>query len=270
MLVVKGDTHKEKTLQTEYTERDDGSRGRDAHPHRQVRAGHPRLGHDARFPDTGRGTDHPLILFPDGSPSCLSPTGVFASPCRPVALQGAVAPSSERRNHHGTRSHQPRVAARFSPGRLVMTSGVDELVQQGSAQSTPTCAAISWRLGRPLRRPALNDAALKSGEDRLFSSYQVTPNLKLWDHHRMGPQRHHAAAAQRVLIRPDGLAPFVLPTRACHRPGGGACPIALEHHHVLDLENRSRNRCTGRPARKRRLPLTLSLQTSYPSSATSC
>lgn len=26
----------------------------------------------------------------------------------------------------------------------------------------------------------LNDAALTSGEDRLFSSYQVTPDLKLW------------------------------------------------------------------------------------------
>ncbi len=25
-----------------------------------------------------------------------------------------------------------------------------------------------------------NDAALKSGEDRLFSSYQVAPGLKLW------------------------------------------------------------------------------------------
>ena len=25
-----------------------------------------------------------------------------------------------------------------------------------------------------------NDAALKSGEDRLFSSYQVTRDLKLW------------------------------------------------------------------------------------------
>ncbi len=26
----------------------------------------------------------------------------------------------------------------------------------------------------------LNDAALKSGADRLFSSYQITPDLKLW------------------------------------------------------------------------------------------
>ena len=31
-----GDTHKDKTLQTEFTEREDGSDRRDPHPHRQV------------------------------------------------------------------------------------------------------------------------------------------------------------------------------------------------------------------------------------------
>jgi hypothetical protein len=44
-----------------------------------------------------------------------------------------------------------------------------------------TCAATSWRLGRPRRHDKRqNDAALKSGEDRLFSSYQVAPGLQLW------------------------------------------------------------------------------------------
>ena len=72
--------------------------------------------------------------------------------------------------------------ARFSPGQIVMTIGVDELVQHGRLNPTPY-------LGRHLHGDwgdlsdddrRLNDIALKSGEDRLFSSYQVTPDLKLW------------------------------------------------------------------------------------------
>ena len=39
-------------------------RGRDAHPDRQVRAGHPCLGHDTRLADLRRGVDHPLIAVP--------------------------------------------------------------------------------------------------------------------------------------------------------------------------------------------------------------
>ncbi len=71
---------------------------------------------------------------------------------------------------------------RFSPGQVVMTAGVDELVRQGRLNPTPY-------LRRHLHGDwgdlcdddrQLNDAALKSGEDRLFSSYQVTPGLKLW------------------------------------------------------------------------------------------
>ena len=72
--------------------------------------------------------------------------------------------------------------ARFSPGQVVMTAGVDELVRQGRLNPTPylrrhlhgdwgDLCDDDWQL---------NDAALKSSEDRLFSSYQVTPNLKLW------------------------------------------------------------------------------------------
>lgn len=72
--------------------------------------------------------------------------------------------------------------ARFSPGQVVMTAGVDELVRQGRFNPTPY-------LRRHLHGDwgglcdddwQLNDAALKSGEDRLFSSYQVTRDLKLW------------------------------------------------------------------------------------------
>jgi len=72
--------------------------------------------------------------------------------------------------------------ARFSPGQVVMTTGVDELVRQSRLNPTPYLRRHlhgDWGdLSGDDRR--LNDAALASGEDRLFSSYQVTPNLKLW------------------------------------------------------------------------------------------
>ena len=72
--------------------------------------------------------------------------------------------------------------ARFSPGQLVMTIGVDDLVRQGRLNPAPFLRRHlhgDWGdLSDDDRQ--LNDAALKSGEDRLFSSYQVTPNLKLW------------------------------------------------------------------------------------------
>ncbi|WP_374562842.1 hypothetical protein [Ideonella sp.] len=72
--------------------------------------------------------------------------------------------------------------ARFSPGQVVMTAGVDELVRQGRLNPTPYLRRHlhgEWGdLSDDDRR--LNDAALQSGEDRLFSSYQVTRDLKLW------------------------------------------------------------------------------------------
>ena len=72
--------------------------------------------------------------------------------------------------------------SRFSTGQLVMTAGVDELVRQGRLNpSSYLRRHISgdWGdLDDSDRRQ--NDAALKSGEDRLFSSYQVAPDLKLW------------------------------------------------------------------------------------------
>ena len=72
--------------------------------------------------------------------------------------------------------------ARFSPGQVVMTAGVDELVRQGRLNPSPYLRRHlhgDWGdLSDDDRRQ--NDAALKSGEDRLFSSYQVTRDLKLW------------------------------------------------------------------------------------------
>ena len=72
--------------------------------------------------------------------------------------------------------------ARFSTGQLVMTIGVDDLVRQGRLNPAPFLRRHlhgDWGdLSDGDRQ--LNDAALKSGEDRLFSSYQVTRDLKLW------------------------------------------------------------------------------------------
>ncbi|MGO3130331.1 MAG: hypothetical protein ACTIJQ_00970 [Alcaligenes sp.] len=71
---------------------------------------------------------------------------------------------------------------RFSPGQLICTAGVDELVQQG--QLNPSMY-LRRHLGGDWGDLSegdreLNDAALASGEDRLFSSYQVAPDLKFW------------------------------------------------------------------------------------------
>ncbi len=72
--------------------------------------------------------------------------------------------------------------ARFAPGHLVMTRGIDALVQQGRLNPAPYLSrnlSGEWGdLDDSDRRQ--NDAALRSGEDRLFSSYQVAPDLKLW------------------------------------------------------------------------------------------
>ncbi|VFR42584.1 FIG146805: Plasmid related protein [plant metagenome] len=73
-------------------------------------------------------------------------------------------------------------SVRFSPGATVMTTGVADLVQQGRLNPSPYLRRHlggDWGdLDESDRRQ--NDAALASGEDRLFSSYQVDPDLKLW------------------------------------------------------------------------------------------
>ncbi|HHZ9395373.1 plasmid related protein [Pseudomonas aeruginosa] len=63
-----------------------------------------------------------------------------------------------------------------------MTIGVDELVKQGQLNPVSYLRRHldgDWGdLDDSDRRQ--NDVAMKSGDDRLFSSYQVTPGLKLW------------------------------------------------------------------------------------------
>jgi hypothetical protein len=65
---------------------------------------------------------------------------------------------------------------------MVMTAGVNDSVQRGIFNPTPYLQRHlngDWGdLSDDDRRQ--NDAALQSGEDRLFSSYQVTRDLKLW------------------------------------------------------------------------------------------
>lgn len=71
---------------------------------------------------------------------------------------------------------------RFQAGQLVMTAGVNDLVQRGALDPVPYLRrhlAGDWGdLCDDDKRQ--NDAALKSGEDRRFSSYQLAPDLKLW------------------------------------------------------------------------------------------
>lgn len=71
---------------------------------------------------------------------------------------------------------------RFAAGQVVMSIGVAALVCQGRLDPAPYLhrhLSGDWGdLDESDRRQ--NDAALKSGNDRLFSSYQVAPDLKLW------------------------------------------------------------------------------------------
>lgn len=71
---------------------------------------------------------------------------------------------------------------RFSMGHLVMTRDVANLVEQGRLDPAPYIARHlkadwgdlsdhDWRA---------NDLALRSGEDRLFSSYEIDPGLRIY------------------------------------------------------------------------------------------
>jgi len=72
--------------------------------------------------------------------------------------------------------------ARFSPGRVVMTVGVNALIRQ--RQLNPIVylhrhLAGDWgELSEYDKRQ--NNAALRSGQDRILSCYQVAPGLQLW------------------------------------------------------------------------------------------
>nr|WP_067285905.1 hypothetical protein [Marinobacterium profundum] len=74
-------------------------------------------------------------------------------------------------------SYQPRVQL----GQVVMTTGISDLIQRGVFDAVPFLQRHlngDWGdLSDDDRHQ--NDAALKHGE-RLLSSYQVTPTLKLW------------------------------------------------------------------------------------------
>ena len=69
------------------------------------------------------------------------------------------------------------IKARFSPGAVGHDRRRRRAVVRAGSTPRRSCAAIfdgDWGdLSDSDRRQ--NDAALKSGEDRLFSSYQVTP-----------------------------------------------------------------------------------------------
>ncbi len=71
---------------------------------------------------------------------------------------------------------------RFPIGRLMFSAGIHQLVQQGLLDPLSYLnrhVQGDWGdLSDSDRRR--NDAALKSGESRLFSSYSVTPQLTLW------------------------------------------------------------------------------------------
>ena len=76
----------------------------------------------------------------------------------------------------------PATCRRFSPGKIVMTRGVHALFQQGRLNPV---AYLHRHLNGDWGDlddcdKQQNDAALASGEDRLFSSYQVAPSLQLW------------------------------------------------------------------------------------------
>jgi hypothetical protein len=71
---------------------------------------------------------------------------------------------------------------RFKPQHVVMTSGIREYVQQGRLNPLPYLRrhlAGDWGEVSPNDRRR-NNAALKSGEERLFSSYPISSQMKLW------------------------------------------------------------------------------------------
>ncbi|MFT0546137.1 hypothetical protein ACMHYO_07240 [Allopusillimonas ginsengisoli] len=71
---------------------------------------------------------------------------------------------------------------RFPPGQLILTAGVDELVQQGRLNPSMYLRRhLGGDWGDLVEGDSqLNDAALALGQDRLFSSYQIAPDLKIW------------------------------------------------------------------------------------------
>ena len=164
--------------------------------------------------------------------------------------------------------------ARFSPGQVVMTiRRRRETGPTGPAQPTPYLRRHlhgDWGdLSDDDRRQ--NDAAL---EVRRGSSVLVLPghaDLKLWIITRMGSQRHHAAAAQRILIPSDGLAPF-LSSHPGHviAPWEVHAPLPWSITMSLDLETIPETAVQGDLLEAAASPSRSACRTSCPNSATSC
>ena len=73
-------------------------------------------------------------------------------------------------------------ASRFPTGHLVATAGVDTLVREGRLIPAPYLRRHvngDWGDVDDSERRQ-NDAALASGEGRLFSVYRIAPDLNLW------------------------------------------------------------------------------------------
>ena len=71
---------------------------------------------------------------------------------------------------------------RFATGQLVMTREVHDLIEQGRLDAACYIARhLKGDWGDVNDRDwQANDTALKRGDDRLFSSYDVAPDLTLW------------------------------------------------------------------------------------------
>lgn len=74
------------------------------------------------------------------------------------------------------------LSPKFLPGRIITTAGVNDLERRCQPR-------LYLCLHRHLRGDwgdiddsdwQSNDTALRTGEDRLFSSYEISPILKLW------------------------------------------------------------------------------------------
>jgi hypothetical protein len=131
---------------------------RDPHPHRQVRARHPRMGHDAWLPDTGRGADHPLIAsLPDGS--------------RLHATHRSSRPEGRRGHLQGAFPWQPKhfprpsIRPRFFPGGTVVTWALTP-GPAGPLNPVPYLHRHLMATGATsTTRQRQNDADAESGED---------------------------------------------------------------------------------------------------------
>src|SRR5690606_30742608 len=138
-------------------------------------------------------------------------------------------------------------------------SGPTGPAQPGTFPAPPS----RWRLGRPQRRRSATER--RRAEVRRGSSLLVLPGHaepEALDHHRMGSQRHHAPAAQRVLIHLAGVAPLHFSyLGACPRPVGEVhAPLLRSITMSLDLETGPETAVQGELLEAAASPLTLSLQ----------